>query len=892
METPSSTPAPSLDLCSILQEELQNLRGAAPTGPQLDRLAALRNHYATVHRLEPNRLSALCLSGGGIRSATFSLGVLQGLAARGQLTSFDYLSTVSGGGYIGGWLSAWISRRNRNTAGVQESLNAVTEHLIDPEPNEILQLRAFSNYLSPKVGFFSADSWALIGTVARNILLNWLILVPLIAALLLVPRLHYAALLHFTQSGGNGALMVAGAVFACLSILYSRRALPRNDNRNYTQKWFLIFCVLPLFAAAYCLSCSWAGLLSQGKTIPDWMPALFPWDGATLEWVFFLGFGIVVHMFGYWPSFFGSKFYTQWRALGDFTAVLASGALGGALWLFLNRAFLNGTFDPLAYACWSIPAILLILLTAACFYIALTSFISTDEDREWWSRAGGWVLLGATLTAVFNLLIFYGLAKFFSAGTMAQSAIGSAGGLGGLAAILLGMSKKTPYSGKEPKEREENAKGVTLLSILAKLAAPLLVLFMLLLIGIATNLLIDALGIGTGWSQHFLLLRTSSLSGLLLLLAGFAAVFVVMGWFVNVNKFSLHAMYRSRLIRAYLAASRKEGERKPNLFTGFDPKDNLPMWDLKDQKPLHVVNVALNLVAGKKLAWQQRKAESFTITPLHCGSACICNKDQPDRYGAYRSSEEFALKGTMKPISLGTAVTISGAAANPNMGYNSSALLTFLMTFFNARLGCWLGNPGQNKWREPGPIYGLYYLALEALGQTTDERNYVNLSDGGHFDNLGLYEMVLRRCGSILVVDGGCDPHYRFEDLANVIRKIRVDLGIQIEIDLNPIRTKADHFATGWINYDSVDRVQGGPRIPDGKLIYIKAVLTAADLSSDPNELLPADVRQYGEANPPFPHQPTSDQFFDESQFESYRRLGRHSADRLFAGQQPVWDEI
>jgi hypothetical protein len=372
----------------------------------------------------------------------------------------------------------------------------------------------------------------------------------------------------------------------------------------------------------------------------------------------------------------------------------------------------------------------------------------------------------------------------------------------------------------------------------------------------------------------------------------FSAVFAFMGFYVNVNKFSLHAMYRSRLIRAYLAASRKEADRKPNAFTGFDPNDNFAMCDLRDQRPFHVINVALNLVGGKKLAWQQRKAESFTITPLHCGSASICNNTGADRYGAYRPSTEFALHGSGKPISLGTAVTISGAAANPNMGYNSSPLLSFLMTFFNARLGAWLGNPAKDKWRESGPIYGVYFLALEAVGKTTDDRNFVNLSDGGHFENLGLYEMVLRRCGRIVVVDGSCDPEYGFEDLANAIRKIRIDMGISITIDLNPIRTKADHFTVGWIDYNSVDGVPGQAPIPDGKLIYMKAVLTNADLTSNPSELLPSDVRQYAEANPPFPHQSTSDQFFDESQFESYRRLGLHTADRLFAGERPVWDEI
>src|SRR5580658_3431256 len=102
--------------------------------------------------------SALCISGGGIRSATFALGAFQALADHGLLDQFDYLSTVSGGGYIGSWLTAWIKR-----AG---GLAAVIPHLRrngkPPEGIDPLEhLREYNNYLSPKLGFFSADTWTL-----------------------------------------------------------------------------------------------------------------------------------------------------------------------------------------------------------------------------------------------------------------------------------------------------------------------------------------------------------------------------------------------------------------------------------------------------------------------------------------------------------------------------------------------------------------------------------------------------------------------------------------------------------------------------------------------------------------------------------------------------------
>ena len=151
---------------------------------------------------------------------------------------------------------------------------------------------------------------------------------------------------------------------------------------------------------------------------------------------------------------------------------------------------------------------------------------------------------------------------------------------------------------------------------------------------------------------------------------------IVMGYFINVNKFSLHATYRTRLIRAFLAASRMRETRQPHLFTGFDPNDNIFMCDLRPGKPFHVINAALNLVKGQQLAWQERKAESFTISRLHSGSWHL----------GYRPSLKYG-----DGISLGTALTISGAATSPSMGYHSSPIVGFLMTLFNVRLGWWLG---------------------------------------------------------------------------------------------------------------------------------------------------------------------------------------------------------
>ena len=249
---------------------------------------------------------------------------------------------------------------------------------------------------------------------------------------------------------------------------------------------------------------------------------------------------------------------------------------------------------------------------------------------------------------------------------------------------------------------------------------------------------------------------------LLVAIGVIAAIGLVAGRHVNVNRFSLHALYRNRIICAFLGASNVESKPVRDRFTGFDNNDNLPFYQLwpispvppetdettSSWVPFHVVNMALNLVSGEHLAWQQRKAESFTVSPLHCGASEL----------GYRPTEVY---GDPKGITVGTAVAISGAAVSPNMGYHSSPPLALLMTLFNVRLGWWLGNPGvagESTYKREGPATAQRALLNELFGATTDTREYVYLSDGGHFENLGLYEMVRRRCRRIVVSDAGCDP--------------------------------------------------------------------------------------------------------------------------------------
>jgi hypothetical protein len=214
------------------------------------------------------------------------------------------------------------------------------------------------------------------------------------------------------------------------------------------------------------------------------------------------------------------------------------------------------------------------------------------------------------------------------------------------------------------------------------------------------------------------------------------------------------------------------------------------------------------------------------------------------------------------------------------MGYHSSPILGLLMTLFNVRLGWWLGNPGppgDKTWRRKGPHYSVGPLFSEAIGNTTDRYKYVNLSDGGHFENLGLYEMVLRRCHVIVVSDGGEDPECAYADLGEAVRKIRIDFGIPIEFDkmtiyprsaIDSLTSPGHNCAIGRIRYSVVD----GADAPDGIIVYIKPACYGDE---------PRDIFEYFKTNPTFPHESTSDQFFSESQFESYRMLGAYTMEKF-----------
>lgn len=878
--------------------------------------------------------AALCLSGGGIRSATFALGMVQGLARNRVLDRFSYLSTVSGGGYLGSWLSAWS--RHEGFDKVVAKIDGDRTGSPAKEAAPVIHLRQYSNYLSPRLGLLSADTWTLVATYLRNLLLIWMVLVPLLAAAVAIPWLA-AALMSYRPTGKSGVALWlwiivlggAAAILAARAIAFVHANRPEAADASVAretarprarreQAAFIRLCLVPLAAATalWAVAWNWFTQLPPDAAGPlAWLHAQFrfelygtakgshPLGSAGLWWI--MGGGAAIHLVGWLFSLrVRARTKKGKRFAIELAVIVVSGAAAGFLLLLTSYA-LQGLaavgMRNAAYAVFAFPGYLTAVLLAGFAFEGLASQWSDDSKREWNARYSAWLLIAAL-----GWLVLAGIVLFGPHLALRELILPAASGVGAGAGILTAILGRSSASDREGKSKGKTRNWGAILSRLTlPVAAAVAVVALVVALSLLDMVLVQRIcSIPQACRVTDLPLELPALlkrvpSGVFLVLAtGLYLIGRILGLFVETNRFSLHAMYRARLIRAYLGASRPAGERHSDPFTGFDDADNLYMGCLTEcdrgvgedreaaRPPFHVVNLALNLVAGRNLAWQERKAASFTVTPLHAGAMNLGYRDTRVPGQACPTPDpDPRLYGGKRGITLGTAMTISGAAASPNMGYHSSPAVTFLMTLFNARLGWWLGNPGpagDDTFHDASPKSALRPLLDEMLGATDDVNEYVYLSDGGHFENLGLYEMVLRRNRFIVVSDAGCDETCSLEDLGNAIRKIRIDLGIPIDFTGDfPIRARSsDHgapagryWAFGRIRYAAVDALPGDdPDEVDGVLLYVKPGIYGSE---------PRDVFNYAAAVAAFPHESTGDQFFSESQFESYRALGSFVMDQI-----------
>ena len=886
--------------CAMLEEEFRLLHPEAGA-EWIDRAAsiearerALRRHIHELHG-EESRM-ALCFSGGGIRSATFCLGVLQGLAKRGMLRKFHYLSTVSGGGYIGSWLTSWIQRTSLDTVLIAlghppPPTNGPPNAPHEPEPAAIRNLRAYSNYLSPVWGV-SADLFTLLMTFARNLLLNWLVFVPLLVAAVMVPRLLLLGALQPCTNTCTISLLIAAAALIALSHGYMIADMTSEPARSASEipDWFLGASFAPLALAAVLLSR--VAIHASGLTL----------NVASLLW--FALAGAVVQI----AAIALSYCWRRWRGIAPYwhlprpwvlLAIVGSGVAFAPCYLALVIYFahLATHANPkppvvLDYVAWSFPVVMLGLWVATTLQAGVTGHLNrgiveerrnrTGNDkppgmeayREWWARASAYSLFAVLVwIGMFSIMIYAvpwllaggGAANADESGHGTLRHLGIGGGLMGIAVSLAGYWSKTTATLKKRAPSLAAVAGTRVLQI----AAAAFIVVLLIVLSYAVNAAVGAAN-AQAWNtklDYLENLTQGSCVHLFVSCVGIVAFACLASTAIGANTFSLHGLYGNRLVRAYLGATNPH--RNPQWFTNFDDKDNWPMTESPPPSRLyHVVNTALNLAkpSKRRLAWQQRKATSFIVSPGYTGSSTI----------GYVPTSRYA------DITLGRAMTISGAAASPNMGYHTSTLVAFVMALFNVRLGWWLPSPrfdtSENLGRR-GPVIGIGPLLREAFAASSDNNPFVYLSDGGHFENLGLYEMVRRRCRRIVVVDAAADPQYAYGDLENAIRKIRIDFGISISLPVPLVapRAAASRIRIGTIGYSAVDRGQ-----TDGEIILIKPVLRGDE---------PLDVCRYAATSKlpggAFPQESTADQFFTEAQFESYRMLGEHTVLESF----PIFGE-
>jgi hypothetical protein len=877
-------------------------------------------------------LMGLCFSGGGIRSATFNLGILQGLAELDLLSCFDYLSSVSGGGYIHQWLATWGKRKG--FSGVREELIPLPETgspKSHPEP--LRWLRRYSNYLTPEKGLFTADTWVTIATWVRNTVLNQIILISSLLFVMLIP--HLVTFNLFVPSSTWAIVITIAAVvyffLLAVALIWRELALLDDDTvptivtanasaikqekrRFLGQSGVQWLVVMPLLAASFLITLLFPVQLAgfqyaQGLIL---VPALFffltitvTFAGGTMtaylrahhfitrdenarnfflrrSWCFAHVRGAIAFVLLLLAALVVTAAGTAWHLLISSMTVWLPRLSGDHLWR------LELLIAPPLYLFGPLFSVLLL--------IGLIGRTFKDSRREWLARLGAWVGLYMLVWLVFvggslfGLVILQWMAKL---GSGIPALAGWAGTW--IWSILAGNSSKTAGA-----KDDKGPSKFSALEIVAKVGPYVFVAGLLLLLSALAEFI------------------TRGHDALHLLAAMFiaAVICLLFAWRVDINDFSMHAYYRDRLARCYLGASNPD--RKPNPFTGFDEEDaNVAVSSLSPSNgylgPYPIFCTTLNLTFGEDLAWQERKGASFAFTPLLSGydvgwtAAKYHNKEL--RFNGYAETATYAYPAP--GIHISTAAAISGAAMSPNWGYHTNSATAFLLTVFNVRLGWWLRNPRtiaqdgkrvnienasssrrdkvgffHDPYPAPSPHFSLLSLTNELLGRTNDTSKYLYLTDGGHFDNMGLYELVRRRCRYIVICDAEQDGELTFEGIGMAIRKCRIDFGAEITLDLRPLQhlnggSSNAHCVVGTIQYqeDTAKRNQEDTaRRSPGIVVYIKSSLTGDE---------PADVLNYKRADPCFPHDSTANQWFTESQFESYRRLGHHIAMVTFAAASP-----
>jgi len=725
-------------------------------------------------------LVGLALSGGGIRSATFSLGIVQALAAENLLKKVDYLSTVSGGGYMGSALN-WLTSHQANKESARSKSFGVEKENFpfgtqDPAPEAprkkqtetqsdtdrmLKYLRRHGFYLTPGGGL---NLLSLAGVVLRGTLLNLAVWIPIFILLFLSAMWVSEQLVQRGFATGLGTGVEDTALLP--SLLDAIEPPAECDGPGGVT------------GTAECETTESAAVFRDAQ---ERLPQLFGFE------------------------------------------------------LLLSVA----------------QALVLILLISIVGYSLLTRFRRGKERgvREKWYRsrrlAEKWV---ARLLAVLALAVVVGTLPVVS--TALSGGLAAAGPL----AMLTGMTVVIRYFAKA----SASSSGVPV-GILVPLASALF-LYGVFLVAYQVAWAIYPLAIGS-WQVWAILVFVPALLGVV----------------VNLNYISIHRFYRDRLMETFMPDINNALQNKTGAAEGADGATLHAVSDVNNPAgPYHIVNTNLVLANSDDETFRIRGGDNFILSPLYCGSNAT----------GWAPSANF-MGGKM---TLATAVAISGAAANPNTGVGGEGLtrnriLSLVMSLLNLRLGYWACHPDPDNAPNRCPNHfspGGYSFgnALHLRG-FDEKRKFLQLSDGGHFENTGVYELIRRKVKLIIVCDGGGDPAFSFSDFQTTLQRVEDDFGARIRSiegatpdEIVPVPVKGavypkdasfakQGFMVGEITYADDSR---------GTLIYLKTTLIDG---------VSFRVKGYAAQHREFPDESTADQFFDEVQFEAYRELGYRIADQM-----------
>lgn len=864
----------------------------AEAGAVRERRRSARPEWEDPPHADPTRLPhdtiGLALSGGGVRSATFCLGVLQALAKTRRLRDIDFMSSVSGGGYIASFLGKLFTEMPAQ--GRRMPVERVERTLTNLGSSTIQWLRYNAQYLA---GGGRQDTLFDVAVILRNL-----------------------AAVH---------VWIGALLFGALGALH----------------WFVLDCAGFSYLSPVCETAppQWYGVtLSAWWWLPLWL----------------LVIGVLPPSIGYWLTL-RRRLNGDWRLWMPFI-----------LWLVMLGCAIYGLTLP-DIEVWSAVALAVLLLAwfeqqAAGLFVAnpvppgagappINPGTAQPEGgtiviRNRLTRLLGAALFGFVVTALF--VVVDTLAQILPASgsrTIGWSMAGAAPVLvmlRGIAASILKRQAKNATS-PAPEAGKSFAGGLiqeTLLALLAFTLAFVLFLFVDLLVYLAFSL--DS---GTARFCVVATLLISAVKGRAL-------------FFLNLS--SLQHSYAQKLVRTYLGASNDArvnppGTSKPVpvgvsdlgddvLFDEYHPEshggplhlvctclnntvDPLSGNQLRDDKGMPMCVGPAGISAGRRFhaLWGARDAKKTPARAAPITAVRVC--PDPNEFNAFARSDGAPV--SVERLSLGQWMAISGAAATTGLGRNTKLAESLLLGLLNFRIGYWWNSgiaggdrPGRyppGLWRRlkslPSSVFTLQAKLLDewrAYFEGPSARMWY-LSDGGHFDNTGIYELIRRRLPLIVAIDAAADPDYRCESLALLTRQVRYDFCATITwLDPRGARAKLSRRKFGW---DVFERGPNEPRVPDwiqplldpeaigafpefGREGARCAALACITYSSEPERPswilyikpgvgigLPTDVSTYAENYRDFPQQSTVDQFFDDSQWEAYRELGYCAGMNLFTAR-------